>query len=58
LEEKEKNEIKKISIELLRRTKKDKLKVEQWSDKSVTAAAVFNYVSNTYLKFCLPSYQT
>ncbi len=40
--EKEKNEIKKISIELLDELEKEKLKVEQWSDKSVTAAAVFN----------------
>ncbi len=47
LEEKEKNEIKKISIELLEELKKEKLKVEQWSEKSITAAAVFNYVSNT-----------
>jgi type I restriction enzyme R subunit len=53
LEEKEKNEIKKISIELLEELKKDKLKVEQWADKSVTAAAVFNYVSNILLKNCL-----
>ena len=47
LEEKEKNEVKKISIELLEELKQEKLKVEQWADKSVTAAAVFNYVSNT-----------
>ncbi len=47
LEEKEKNEIKKISIELLEELKVEKLKVEQWADKSVTAAAVFNTVSKT-----------
>ncbi|MBX7154275.1 MAG: type I restriction endonuclease subunit R [Candidatus Kapaibacterium sp.] len=47
LEEKEKNEIKKISIELLEELKRDKLKIEQWYDKSVTAAAVFNTISKT-----------
>lgn len=47
LEEKEKNEIKKISIKLLEELKRDKLKIEQWYDKSVTAAAVFNTISKT-----------
>ncbi|MFN8330319.1 MAG: hypothetical protein U0T81_03720 [Saprospiraceae bacterium] len=42
---KRENEIKKISIELLEVIEKDKLKVEQWSDKSVTAA-VFNTVQD------------
>lgn len=46
LEEKEKNKIKKISIELLDELKQKKLKVMQWSYKSVTAA-VFNTVSKT-----------
>jgi len=59
LEEKEKNEIKKISIELLEELKKDKLKVEQWADKSVTAAAVFNYVNRTLFEVLpYPTYQT
>jgi type I restriction enzyme R subunit len=59
LQEKEKNEIKKISIELLDELKKDKLKVEQWSDKSVTAAAVFNTVSKTLFETLpYPTYQT
>ncbi|MCZ2268667.1 MAG: type I restriction endonuclease subunit R [Ignavibacteriales bacterium] len=59
LEEKEKNEIKKISIELLDELKKEKLKVEQWSDKSVTAAAVFNTVSKTLFETLpYPTYQT
>lgn len=59
LEEKEKNEIKKISIELLEELKKDKLKVEQWSDKSVTAAAVFNTVSKTLFESLpYPTYKT
>jgi type I restriction enzyme R subunit len=47
LEAKEKNEIKKISVELLDELKNEKLKVEQWADKSATAAAVFNTVSKT-----------
>jgi len=35
------------------------LKVEQWSDKSVTAAAVFNTVSKTlYETLLYPTYQT
>ncbi len=59
LSDKEKNEIKKISIELLEELKKDKLKVEQWSDKSVTAAAVFNTVSDTLFETLpYPTYQT
>ena len=47
LARKEKDEIKKIAVELLEELKKEKLQVEQWSDKSVTAAAVFNYVNKT-----------
>jgi type I restriction enzyme, R subunit len=47
LGEKEKNEIKKIAVDMLEELKKDKLKIEQWSEKSVTAASVFNYVKNT-----------
>jgi len=59
LEEKEKNEIKKISVELLEELKQEKLKVEQWADKSVTAAAVFNTVSKTLFKTLpYPTYQT
>lgn len=59
LGKKEKNEIKKIAIELLDELKKDKLKVEQWADKSVTAAAVFNTVSKTLFKTLpYPTYQT
>ena len=59
LQEKEKNEIKKISIELLEELKQDKLKVEQWADKSVTAAAVFNTVSKTLFELLpYPTYQT
>ena len=55
----EKNEIKKIAIQLLDELKKEKLKVEQWADKSLTAAAVFNYVSNTlYEVLPYPAYET
>jgi type I restriction enzyme R subunit len=59
LEEKEKKEIKKISVELLDELKKEKLKVEQWADKTVTAAAVFNFVSKTLFEVLpYPTYQT
>lgn len=59
LEEKEKNEIKKISIEILEELKKEKLRVDQWADKSVTAAAVFNYVNKTLFEVLpYPAYQT
>lgn len=59
LSETEKKKIKKIAIELLDELKKDKLKVEQWADKSVTAAAVFNTVSKTLFELLpYPSYQT
>jgi type I restriction enzyme R subunit len=59
LEEKEKNEIKKISIELLEELKKEKLRVDKWADKSVTAAAVFNYVNKTLFEVLpYPTYQT
>lgn len=59
LEEKEKNEIKKISIELLIELKQEKLKVDQWADKSVTAAAVFNTVSKTLFEALpYPTYKT
>ena len=59
LEEKEKNDIKKISVELLEELKQEKLKVTQWADKSVTAAAVFNIVNKTLFKTLpYPTYQT
>lgn len=47
LDEKEKNELKKISVQLLDELKKDKLKIEMWSDKSETAAAVYRFVNDT-----------
>jgi len=59
LEEKDKKEIKKISVELLEELKREKLKVIQWADKYVTAASVFNYVSQTLFKeLPYPTYQT
>lgn len=57
LNEKEKKEVKKISIELLEELKKDKLKVEHWSDKSVTAAAVYQIINNLlFQKLPYPTY--
>ncbi|AEI49871.1 type I restriction endonuclease subunit R [Runella slithyformis] len=47
LSKSDKEKVKEIAIELLDELKKEKLKVEQWADKSVTAAAVFNIVSKT-----------
>lgn len=59
LEQGEKNEVKKIAVELLKELKDDKLKVDQWADKSVTAAAVFNTVSKTLFETLpYPTYQT
>jgi type I restriction enzyme R subunit len=59
LEEREKKEIKKISVELLEELKHEKLKVKQWAEKSVTAAAVFNTVSKTLFETLpYPTYQT
>jgi type I restriction enzyme R subunit len=58
LEEKDKNDIKQIAIEMLDELKREKLRVEQWADKSVTAAAVFNYVSKTLFEVLpYPAYQ-
>jgi type I restriction enzyme, R subunit len=59
LSAKEKTEIKAITVTLLEELKKEKLKVEQWADKSVTAAAVFNTVSKTLFEVLpYPTYQT
>lgn len=59
LNEKDKTSIKEIAIDLLDELKREKLKVEQWSEKSVTAAAVFNYVSKTLFEVLpYPTYQT
>ena len=59
LEEKEKNEIKKISIELLAELKKEKLKVEQVWEKTETTAAVYKYVNDTLFNLLpYPTYKT
>jgi type I restriction enzyme R subunit len=59
LSESDKKKIKEIAIELLAELKKDKLKVEQWADKSVTAAAVFNTVNKTLFEAMpYPTYHT
>jgi type I restriction enzyme, R subunit len=59
LKENEKREIKKIAVELLDDLKKEKLKVEQWADKAITAAAVFNTVNKTLFESLpFPAYQT
>lgn len=59
LSKSDKEKIKEIAIELLEELKKDKLKVEQWADKSVTAAAVFNYVNKTLFEILpYPTYET
>jgi type I restriction enzyme R subunit len=46
LDETDKKVIKEITVELLNELKKEKLRVELWFDKSMTASAVFNEVSN------------
>ncbi|GHU61640.1 hypothetical protein FACS1894123_01310 [Bacteroidia bacterium] len=56
LTEKEKNEIKKLSVELLEDLKKEKLKIEQWSFKAETAAIVYTTVSNTLFNFLPNTY--
>ncbi len=59
LEEKEKNEIKQLSVELLEVLKIEKLKVEKWADKMETSAAVFNYVNKKLFEVLpYPIYQT
>ncbi len=59
LEEKEKNEIKKISIELLEELKKEKLKVDHVFEKAETTAAVYRFVNDTlFQKLPYPTYQT
>ena len=55
----DKNKIKEIAIELLDELKSDKLKVEHWAYKSLTAASVFNTVSKTlFEKLPYPTYES
>lgn len=59
LSEADKKKIKNIAVELLEELKKEKLKVDQWADKTVTAAAVFNTVNKTLFETLpYPTYQT
>ncbi len=59
LSETDKKKIKNIAVELLEELKKEKLKVDQWADKTVTAAAVFNTVNKTLFETLpYPTYQT
>jgi type I restriction enzyme R subunit len=59
LNKEDKEALKKISIELLDALKRDRLQVEQWADKSVTAASVFNYVNKTLFEVLpYPTFQT
>jgi type I restriction enzyme R subunit len=51
LSKEEKNEVKRISVELLAELKKEKLQVVQWSEKYTTAAAVERYVNDILFKF-------
>lgn len=58
LTEREKNKVKAIAVELLEELKREKLKIEQWSEKSVTAAAVFSTVDRTLFdQLPFPTYQ-
>ena len=50
LSEKEKKEIKKLSVELLEELKKDKLKIENWSEKMETSAAVYKLVNDSFFQ--------
>ena len=59
LSESEKKEIKKISVQLLQELKKDKLRIESWSDKALTAASVYNVVNKTLFESLpYPTYQS
>ncbi len=59
LAESDKKKVKEIAVELLEELKLDKLKVEQWADKSTTAAAVFNMVNKTLFETLpYPTYES
>jgi len=47
LTEEEKKKVKGIAVEMLDELKKDKLRIEKWSEKTATSAAVFTTVSKT-----------
>lgn len=57
LSDKEKKEVKNLSVKLLNELKSDKLKVERWSEKTETSAAVSKYIKdNLYLLLPYPTY--
>jgi type I restriction enzyme R subunit len=57
LSDKEKKAIKELSVKLLNELKSDKLKVERWSEKTETSAAVSKYIKdNLYLLLPYPTY--
>jgi type I restriction enzyme R subunit len=59
LEEKEKNQIKQIAVELLEELKKEKLKIEHVWEKAETTAAVYRYVNDTlFARLPYPTYKT
>lgn len=47
LSDKEKKEVKKISVELLDELKKEKLKIDLWAEKTETSAAVYKFVNDS-----------
>lgn len=53
----EKKKVKEIALKLLDTLKKEKLKVPDWSQKTETAASVFNFVSDTLFKSLPESYE-
>ncbi|MBK7886890.1 MAG: type I restriction endonuclease subunit R [Bacteroidetes bacterium] len=59
LSEQDKKRVKEIAVQLLADLKNDKLKIEQWADKNVTAAAVYNTVNKTLFETLpYPTYAT
>jgi type I restriction enzyme R subunit len=58
LNEKEKVKVKELSVSLLEELKTEKLCAAQWSDKSATSAAVYNFVNKTlFEELPYPTYQ-
>jgi len=58
LNEKEKVKVKELSVSLLEELKSEKLCAAQWSDKSATSAAVYNFVNKTlFEELPYPTYQ-
>lgn len=58
LSKKEKQDVKNVSVELLEELKKEKLKVNMWSEKTETSASVYKYVNDSLFKVLpFPAYQ-